>query len=834
MKTKKIRWMGILLVLVMVLTCTAGYTPAKAGEYAIITDNKYAVIGLASGTTVHEHIPIKFLAQFDNVSAVKADSTAAKGFTIDNLKLVNGSDVEAISGTTNIRANDVWYLDFDVTVKDTAKIGTYPVDIKAKHMVFDESGAQYEEDVILTLDFFIATESSPAQIAVKKVDYDTEKVMPGGSFDLKLTVSNEGQTEALNTYVKLILPECMYAGYAVELHKVGNLSLGKSETISFPINLVNGCEPGQYPITAVFTYKDSTGDESTSEKTFYVIVKEVGKVDNSPFITMSSPDNYKELESGSKDSITVVLKNEGDADAKNVKIKVTGGFGIESGITKDYTNEYINVGTIGAGKSQKAMIPFIVAKKLSSMTEISIQVEYTDAKGAMNKANSMSLYLCGPEGVSDDKMHDLINISEVLQSPSVPVAGGNMSVSLKVSNDGTHEIRDFRIGGTNLSSAGFEPVSSDPYIYVGSIAQGSSKRITLPFKVGKEIPEGLNQLSLSYTYLDANDETQTGAVSLYILNVENNLGASVGKPKLIINKWETVSENGILAAGGEFDLTFELLNTHATKAAKNIKVTVSQAEGVFSAAAGSNMFYISKIGAGESVVNTLRLKTKSSAATGDYDLTILVEYEYDDMNDVDKEHGGVAETNTLKLHATENYRPQIENVFVESYDGVYVGQEVSLSFEFYNMGQSRLGNVYLTVEGDFELANNSEMSYIGAIDGYGQEYVNPSIVPLVAGDANGKIIIHFEDSNGDEKTIEQSFNAWVDEMGGGFDDPGMFPGGDFPGFDMPIEEPAEPILPVWLFVVILVVLMGAGTLITYKVIIASKRKKLQKEADEAE
>ena len=48
-------------------------------------------------------------------------------------------------------------------------------------------------------------------------------------------------------------------------------------------------------------------------------------------------------------------------------------------------------------------------------------------------------------------------------------------------------------------------------------------------------------------------------------------------------------------AGKEFDFKYTLKNTHTSKAAKNIKITVEQADGVFIPVAGSNIFYIESI-----------------------------------------------------------------------------------------------------------------------------------------------------------------------------------------------------------------------------------------------
>ena len=179
-----------------------------------------------------------------------------------------------------------------------------------------------------------------------------------------------------------------------------------------------------------------------------------------------------------------------------------------------------------------------------------------------------------------------------------------------------------------------------------------------------------------------------------------------------------------------------------------------------------------------------------------------------------------------------------------------VGQPVDLSFEFYNMGKSTLGNVYVTVEGDFALANNAAMSYVGAVQGYGQEYLAPQVVPLVGGEAHGTVTIHFEDSNGDEQTKSADFTAYVDDMGG-FGGEGEWNGefpfggegewnGEFPygegewNGEFPFGEEGDGEgegMPWWVWLIIGV---GSAAVITVVVIIIVKKAKKRKALAEDE
>ena len=115
----------------------------------------------------------------------------------------------------------------------------------------------------------------------------------------------------------------------------------------------------------------------------------------------------------------------------------------------------------------------------------------------------------------------------------------------------------------------------------------------------------------------------------------------------------------------------------------------------------------------------------------------------------------------ILLQVKENLRPSVENIYVGSWDTPMVNQPTVMNFEFYKMGKSTLNNTYVTIEGDFMLGNGSNSYYIGNIAAGMPEYIEFDVVPLVEGEAVGKMIIHMEDSNGDEVTMEKEFTAYI-------------------------------------------------------------------------
>ncbi len=873
----------VFLVLMALLNLAFGTTSAKAA-------NNYLKPAQATGRfdfhadpgdMKHILIPVKVTDAAINLFSLSAEADTPE-IQVSNVKISDPRSTTEpdYSNGFFLQHNQVYNLEFDINVSDAIKIGYHTLSVSGSGHAYYSDGTSDDlnNNLLLSLTSYTATELKPIEIVIDKATYDEKLVYPGSSFTMKLKVKNVGERQAVNAYLSMNFGASgMVPDYQVEKISVGTLKAGETKTIDVPVKVLKTAEPGFYSISASISCKDNDGTEQGPfAPTMYITVNKANEEQvktESPVISLSTSDNYIVLQPDSEDTLNVTVKNDGKAGAYDVKLSVVSGHDTSIGITKAFTTDSIAVGNIKAGESKEVEVPIRVAKNFSAgLYEIQMAAAYKDEKENEKTSSNMTMYVKGAT-VIDPEKKTAVSIGNVSQSPESPKAGEKVTVSFDVINDGTADITNVKVAGTGLSSSGFEPVSSEPYKKVGTIKAGTKSRVSMTFKVGKNIAEGFNTLNVTCEYTDASGITNTESAGLYVLNIKNESKTDEGtqknsKPKLIINRYSTepiIDPAALeeaedpdkmmreLKAGGTFYFRYTLKNTHATKAAKNIKITLEQAEGVFSPTEGSNIFYIDQIAAGETSEQEVILKTRSDVATGDYNVNIKVEYEYDDMSEVDTERGGVTDDNTIKLHAVENYRPEIENIYIEAYDGCYVGQPVDLSFEFYNMGKSTLGNVYVTIEGDFELANNSTKTYVGAVAGYGQEYVNPQIVPLVPGEATGTVVVHFEDSNGDEQIKTAEFSTYV--MGGeDFGDFGDFGdidwgnlSGNFYGPDFgdngefgedgefnPDGEEAKKILglPVWLFIVICASVAVIIVVVIIVIVVKKKKNKKLLEDDE--
>ena len=538
-----------------------------------------------------------------------------------------------------------------------------------------------------------------------------------------------------------------------------------------------------------------------------------------------------EMKPGGEATVSFTVTNSGEIVAKNVRLAADYSSGF---LIPDYTDYTRRLGDLKPkGSANVSLKVKVMENVVQSIVLLPLTITYKDIDGAAYTADSnniLYLQVAVPEGDKTDESFEngTLLLNNVRQSPAKPKAGEKVSLTFDLENTGERDYADAKLYINYVSGTGFEPVSAEPYQYVGTIKAGQKKTVTVDVIVGKEIAAGMNTMGLEYTYKDGRKEDASGTVTLYVLNVQKSEDSTgLSRPKLMVSEFTTSQE--IVKSGEEFDFTFDVYNTHSETAAKNIKITVTSE--MFSVTKGSNSFFVQSIAPGESEEITINLKASAAAMTGSYPVNIQMEYEYDGMPATETNAGGAVVTETKMLLIKENLRVSVENVMVGGWNTPYVNQTTQLSFSIYNMGKSTLNNVYFTVEGDFAVANGSSY-YYGTLQAGYPDYIEMDIMPLVAGDAKGTLTIHMEDSNGDEVTYTSDISGFIMEMGGdiGWEDPGIDIPVDVPPMQEPQEQP-EPIVSLPIFIVIQVAVFLVSLFAARGIRIVCYKRKLRKEEE---
>lgn len=828
MRIKKIMTAVLTVMLLVTGMIGNGITIQEVKASSIVNSEDGVNFVVKPGETTHIRLPMKvFDTSVFTPSSAIVDGNEKSPFTFSDQTLMTEYGVIAEAIPMNVNT----YAEFDVKVKETAVIGSYPADltITGTYNELTEYGFVLKPyTCTLRFKLNILEEKIPAQLTINSVFYGDGAI--GTDTNLSFFIKNEGELTARNVFISL-----NYDGtgidkkYTTRSIKIGDLTPGSEKAVSLPITILPTAITGVKTIPLNFTYKSIDGDALTDA---YNIKINVVLNDNAPILVIDNVKNNENLVPGNDFMLGITLSNMGESKAENIAISISEeDANVGNGILKNYFTDAITVSNIKSGGTKEVEIPLTVVKNTTGGTKaLKLNISYTDGAGIPNLLTT-TVYMDVNGGDTPTTEKPNIIISSVKQSPAQPVAGEKLEVSFDIVNKGLVDITELKIYTEGLTGATFIPVNAEPYQYIELLKSGETKRITIPLIASDIIPEGLNNLTVKYTYNYTGNASDPESVIIPVRDVQNETGSSV-IPKIIISKYTTDLEE--LKAGSTFKFTFDLYNTNSTTAAKNITVTVSKPAGqqeVFTVTQGSNSFFINKIDPGETVQNTLEFKIKSDTATGAYPITITIEYEYDGMKaNTTTGKTGEIRTEELNLQVAENARPVVDNVNVYSFEGnIMLGNPATLAFEFYNMGKSQLNNVVATVEGDF-LKSDGSMYFIGNVTPGLSTYAEFEVIPNIEGTAKGVLKVTYENSNGEQVEYKKEFEAMV--MGATVFDPGMGDGGSGEVFNPGVPVAKKAILPVWLFILIQVLVFPLFIFITRKVIINVYKSKLRKKEEE--
>lgn len=710
---------------------------------------------------------------------------------------------------------------FDVTVSDTAKIGAYTVTVKFDYI---DILTNAQNSATIDLKLKVTEEKIPAQLTVSNVYLSSSSV--GSNAELVFTVKNEGETLAKNAYLKLDFGEGIEEKYTVKNIKLGDLAKGDVKNLNLPISILPTASSGRRIVKAYFTYKNSDGtEEFNTSYDFSVNLTDVVDAAKLPKLVITDISYDSNLKPGDEFTLNVKLENIGDATAENVKLAIDSSSLSEKGIIKNYYMDSIDVDDIGKSGKASVRLHLKVSKaSTGGLLPVKLVGKYLDSEDTSYSFEE-TVYI-EVMTVEEEQLDEKPNIvlSNVKQSPARPEAGGKVEISFDLENKGNADAKGLMVSLEGYSDDTFIPVDSDPYQYFEVLKAGEKMRVTIPLIISKEIPEGLNKITVKVAY----DNNINGVT--YPIPVKDIQNDAVGtsKPVLLITNYKADKDE--LVAGSIFNLTFDVYNTNATTAARNIKLEiVLDANSPFSLTQGNNTFYISKLNPEESATYTLPMKIRSTATTAGYPITFKLDYEYDGYVP-DKDSPDKGSSVTINLPVKEHLRPMVDNVYLYSWDGpVYLGSPTTLHLDFFNMGYSPLNNVTIMVEGDFTKADGS-MYFMGNVPNGSSNYADFDVIPNVVGTAKGILRISYEDSNGDKQEYVHEFT--YDVM-----DPASMP---MPDFGFPGEDVFNPggvvtkkdILPLWAFILIQCGIFVLFVPISRKVIISIYKARLLKKEQE--
>lgn len=395
---------------------------------------------------------------------------------------------------------------------------------------------------------------------------------------------------------------------------------------------------------------------------------------------------------------------------------------------------------------------------------------------------------------------------------SAIAAGETKVITVYIQNAGTTAMRDPIL--TLKSSGSLLIMGSQDYM-LDDIRAGRDTAVNVTVKALDKVESQMQTIdaSLSFYYDDGTQLTNGSASgSVNVLSAVSNDGQNEDiaspTPIVILSKYNYGGSS--VAAGASTNLSFSFTNTSKKLAIENVMVTVTGGSDLM-LNGSTNTFYFDSVAAGGSKSVTVPMKAAQLISASAQNVQIAVTYEYVDQNA--RKSGSATLSLSVPLYQPDRFELSEPKT---SYTG-YVGEETSLTIDYVNKGKSAISNVDATISGDID--SPTPYQRVGTIDGGKNGTIAFAVTPQLEGENQVKIVITYEDSNGNTK--ERVFEATVEAMAYEPADPGM----DDPSMIDP--EPANTF--PWKYVII----AGVAALIVLLIVLRIRKKKAKQKAEQA-
>ena len=392
-------------------------------------------------------------------------------------------------------------------------------------------------------------------------------------------------------------------------------------------------------------------------------------------------------------------------------------------------------------------------------------------------------------------------------------AGETKTITVYIQNAGTTAMRDPIL--TLKSSGSLLIMGSQDYM-LDDIRAGRDTAVTVTVKAPDKIESQMQTIDASLSFYYDNGTQLTGGSASGSVNVLSTVTKDTKDeetiasptPIVILSKYNYGGSS--VAAGSSTNLSFSFTNTSKTIKIENVMVTVTGGQDLM-LNGSTNTFYFESVAASGSKTVTVPMKAAQLISASAQDVKIDVTYEYVDQNA--RKSGNATLSLSVPLYQPDRFELSEPKT---SYTG-YVGEETSLTIDYVNKGKSAISNVEATISGDID--SPTPYQRVGTIDGGKNGTIAFAVTPQLEGENQVKIVITYEDSNGNTK--ERVFEATVEAMAYEPTDPGM----DDPGMIDPEPQSTFP----WKYVII----AGVAALIVLLIVLRIRKKKAKQKAEQA-
>ena len=450
----------------------------------------------------------------------------------------------------------------------------------------------------------------------------------------------------------------------------------------------------------------------------------------------------------------------------------------------------------------------------ASEKQLSFTIYYNDAFGNGHYQNeNLQIRECVP--YTEPTPETIPEPRAVFNSDGMSTAiaaGQTKTITVYIQNAGTTAMRDPIL--TLKSSGSLLIMGSQDYM-LDDIRAGRDTAVTVTVKALDKIESQMQTIDATLSFYYDNGTQLTGGSASGSVNVLSTVTKDTKDedpiasptPIVILSKYNYGGSS--VAAGSSTNVSFSFTNTSKTIKIENVMVTVTGGQDLM-LNGSTNTFYFESVAASGSKTVTVPMKAAQLISASAQDVKIDVTYEYVDQNA--RKSGNATLSLSVPLYQPDRFEMSEPT---SSYTG-YVGEETSLTIDYVNKGKSAINNVEATISGDIDTPTAYQR--VGTIDGGKNGTIAFAVTPQLEGENQVKIVITYEDSNGNTK--ERVFEATVEAMAYEPIDP-VDP-------DEPIDPEPTSTFP-WKYVIIALVVIAVIALIVLRI----RKKKAKQKAEQA-
>ncbi len=496
-----------------------------------------------------------------------------------------------------------------------------------------------------------------------------------------------------------------------------------------------------YEFDVVFEYPNENGETVTNKEKAYV------EIDNNltePIISVSKVTcNVDPAPVDVANSINISLLNTGGMKANNVKVKL-----VETGVEGIMLYNDSATKIIDEIPTEQTKNVYFVIKPSKYMTpgeyKVDLEIEYSDELGTKYEKRTLSAYI----NIGKSDYAGNLELVDVIYPAQVAEAQ-DFNVLYKIKNNSNKTlsgiVANFQYDNTVFVA------KKDSKVFVEPIPAGETREVVVNMAARKDIANDTHHcyIVLKNGEAEKAPELLKEYVGIYV----DSTHGSGNRPKLIVEKYDYGKK---AKAGEDFDLVLYIKNTSETQATKNIKISLTSADGVFVPVDSSSSLYIDYIGPGETKTATMRYKTKIDAEVKIYSVGVKMEYEDGNGKAFDAKNNPFSEEESLSLFVYQDTVLSVGDPMMDF--EVYAGDSMNIDIEFYNEGRSKMTNLKVRVEG-VPVRENSY--YVGNFDAGQNDSFSITIDETEEGDYEGKFIFEYQNPMGEKGTKEVPFAYFV-------------------------------------------------------------------------